>query len=310
MLQSEQELQCRPRCSTNAAYCDVCNSSGQQCSRLPRTALCQRNLQQGDESCDHQHLYVYRDRTKWRECSRGKSPMHWRLISPPLRLRAILAPNTSFNAMITTAATDTYGNTVEANFEWTFTTSASCIVAPAVTVVSPANGTCPEMAVVSAEFSQAMNPATINISTFTLTTCTLTGPSVATWLAQSPTLQQPRSPPSRPRLVLHRVQRYTATITTGVANTPGDSLAAAKGLDLHDLHLVCDYSAYRDDRNSAEQRHSDLPQYGGRQRGVRQSDEPRDHHQFNIYADSRRDERGRHSHLCCGDRYCHLYTHG
>ena len=39
---------------------------------------------------------------------------------------ASLAPSTAFTATITTSAADTFGNTLAANFVWTFTTSAAC----------------------------------------------------------------------------------------------------------------------------------------------------------------------------------------
>jgi hypothetical protein len=39
---------------------------------------------------------------------------------------AALAPNTTFNATITTGAADTFGNTLAANFLWSFTTSPTC----------------------------------------------------------------------------------------------------------------------------------------------------------------------------------------
>ena len=136
---------------------------------------------------------------------------------------ASLAPNTKFNATITTAATDTYGNTMEANFEWTFTTSTSCIVAPAVTLISPANGTCPELAVVSAEFSQAMNHATINSSTFTLT-----GPAGASVAGAVSYAAATQTATFTPTVSLAPSTTFTATIATGAANTLGNSLAAEK----------------------------------------------------------------------------------
>jgi hypothetical protein len=43
---------------------------------------------------------------------------------------ASLAPSTSFAATITTGAADMYGNTLAANFVWTFTTSATCVAPP------------------------------------------------------------------------------------------------------------------------------------------------------------------------------------
>ena len=124
---------------------------------------------------------------------------------------ASLAPNTKFTATITTAATDTYGNTMEANFEWTFTTSASCIVAPAVTVISPANGTCPELAVVSAEFSQGDEPCDHQHFYIYFDRARLE----RAWLGQSRTSRRPRPLPSLPRLVLRRVQRLLPRLPLG-----------------------------------------------------------------------------------------------
>jgi hypothetical protein len=43
---------------------------------------------------------------------------------------AALASNSSFTATITTGAADTFGNTLAANFVWTFTTSAPCPIIP------------------------------------------------------------------------------------------------------------------------------------------------------------------------------------
>src|SRR5271155_4123230 len=88
-------------------------------------------------------------------------------VTPP----AALASNTTFTAMITTGAQDQFGNSLTANFTWSFTTSPPC-PPPTVTVVTPPNGsaaTCPNSAVITATFSTAMNPTTINMTTFTLT---------------------------------------------------------------------------------------------------------------------------------------------
>lgn len=137
---------------------------------------------------------------------------------------ANLAPSTKFTAAITTGATDTYGNTTEANFVWTFTTSASCpAAAPIVTVVTPADGICPETAVVSAAFSQAMNPATINPSTFTLT-----GPGGASVAGAVTYTVATQTATFTPTVSLAPSTTFTATINTGVANTLGNPLAAEK----------------------------------------------------------------------------------
>src|ERR1700730_16058422 len=84
-----------------------------------------------------------------------------------------LALSTKYTATITTGATDTFGNTLASNFVWSFTTGATTCLSgpPTVISVTPPNGAagiCPNTVVV-ATFSEAMNPATINTTTFTLT---------------------------------------------------------------------------------------------------------------------------------------------
>lgn len=137
---------------------------------------------------------------------------------------ASLAPNTKFTATITPEVADTYGNTLEASFVWTFTTSASCPAAsPTVTLVTPRDGICPEAATVSAEFSQAMNPVTINASTFTLTgPGGASVPGTATYVAATQTATY------TPKTSLAPSTTFTATISTGVANKSGRPLAAEK----------------------------------------------------------------------------------
>jgi hypothetical protein len=135
----------------------------------------------------------------------------------------VLAPNTKFTATITTGVADTYGNTMEVNYVWTFTTSPTC-VAPTVTLVTPPVGStviCPNSPIVSASFSKAMNPATINTTTFTLTgpeNTSVTGTvtyNAATYVATF-----------TPTSALSPSTTYTATITTGVTDAVGNRLAA------------------------------------------------------------------------------------
>src|SRR4029077_8906789 len=80
---------------------------------------------------------------------------------------AVLANSTLFTATITTGAKDPAGVPLAANFVWKFTT------APPPTVISPVpvNGatSVPVNTFVSATFSEAMNAATINGATFTVT---------------------------------------------------------------------------------------------------------------------------------------------
>jgi Ice-binding-like/Bacterial Ig-like domain len=142
---------------------------------------------------------------------------------------AIFAPSntlglsTTYTATITTGATDTFGNALAADKVWMFTTSATpCTTPPTVISVTPANGVCPDTTV-TATFSEAMNPATINTTTFTLTgpggavagTVTYDVPSrVATFTQTSPPLALDTT--------------YTATITTGAQDLFGVPLASAK----------------------------------------------------------------------------------
>jgi hypothetical protein len=132
-----------------------------------------------------------------------------------------LALNTLYTATITTGAKDAFGNALASNFVWTFTTGANPCQAPTVISVTPPNattGVCPST-VVTATFSEAMNPSTINTTTFTLTgpgTTPVAG--VVTYAASTATFT-----PTNP-LALNIV--YTATITTSAIDVFGNALAS------------------------------------------------------------------------------------
>jgi hypothetical protein len=132
-----------------------------------------------------------------------------------------LALSTLYTATITTGATDAYGISLATNFVWTFTTGANPCAPPTVISVTPPNvatGICPNT-VVTATFSEAMNPATISTTTFTLTgpgTAAVTG--VVSYALSTATFT-----PSSP-LALNTL--YTATITTGAQDTFGNGLAS------------------------------------------------------------------------------------
>ncbi len=85
---------------------------------------------------------------------------------------ANLTPNTLYTATITIGATDLEGTPLAQNFVWTFTTAATPIITPP-TVIStiPANTAVdvPLNQAMGATFSEAMNPATIDSTTFSLT---------------------------------------------------------------------------------------------------------------------------------------------
>ena len=95
---------------------------------------------------------------------------------------------------------------------------------PTVTSVTPPNGStlvCPNTAIITATFSKAMNPATINTTTFTLTGAG--GTSVAGAVTYNTTTNIATFTPT---VQLAASTTFTATITTGAADTFGIPLAA------------------------------------------------------------------------------------
>lgn len=131
-----------------------------------------------------------------------------------------LALATLYTATITTGVTDDFGNHLAANFVWSFTTgltACSGVGAPTVVSDTPANGACPNTTA-TATFSEAMNPSTINATTFTL---------AGTGSAGTVTYDVPNKvatfTPSAP-LALNTM--YTATITTGAHDLLGNGLSS------------------------------------------------------------------------------------
>jgi hypothetical protein len=95
---------------------------------------------------------------------------------------------------------------------------------PTVLSVTPPAGStlvCPNVAVITATFSKAMNPATINTSTFTLTG---PGGNVTGTVAYDPATSIATFTP--PAASLTPSTTFTATITTGAQDVFGNPLAA------------------------------------------------------------------------------------
>jgi len=134
-----------------------------------------------------------------------------------------LALSTLYTATITTGAEDLNGDALANNYVWTFTTASSACVPPTVVSVAPPNGSsgiCPGTLVV-ATFSEAMNPSTINTTTFTLTA---PGPTpVAGTVTYDVSSYAATFTPTNPLAVS---TTYTATITTGAQDLAGDPLAS------------------------------------------------------------------------------------
>ncbi len=131
-----------------------------------------------------------------------------------------LAPGTLYTATITTGAEGMSGNAVASNIVWTFTTSATPCQPPAppisLTPASGSAGACPNT-VISATFPQAMTPATINSTTFTV------APGVTGTVTPDAGDKTFTFTPSG-NLALNTT--YTATITTGAEDSSGNALTS------------------------------------------------------------------------------------
>jgi Ice-binding-like/Bacterial Ig-like domain len=129
-----------------------------------------------------------------------------------------LALSTLYTATITTGAIDEQGIALASNYVWTFTTGANTCVPTVISVTPPAGSAsvCPA-SVVTATFNEAMNPLTINTTTFTLTGPGATAVTGVVTYAGSTATFTPSSP-----LALSTL--YTATITTGAQDLFGNSL--------------------------------------------------------------------------------------
>ena len=133
-------------------------------------------------------------------------------------------PTVLYTATITTGATDTFGNALASDFVWTFTTgTTTCLTGPPTVIsVTPPDisaGICPNTVVV-ATFSEAMNPATINSTTFLLAAGSTPVAGAVTY--DAPSHVATFTPTNPLALSTH----YTATITTGAQNLFGNALAS------------------------------------------------------------------------------------
>ncbi len=132
-----------------------------------------------------------------------------------------LAYNTTYTAQITTGVTSSTGTALAANYSWTFTTATA--PPPSVSAVTPLNAstTAAINTTVTATFNQTMNSSTITASTFTLTGPGNTsvqgtvsynaGTSVATFT---------------PAANLAYNTAYTATLSTSIMSSASVALSA------------------------------------------------------------------------------------
>jgi Ice-binding-like/Bacterial Ig-like domain len=139
----------------------------------------------------------------------------------------ILAPSTQFTATITMGVQNQEdpANSLAANYLWTFTTGPAADSTPPTVVstipVSAAMGA-PVNQVVSSTFSKAMNPATVNATTFTVTGPGRTAITGTVTYAASGSVAK-----FTPAAPLAYSTTYTATVTTGATDLAGNALAAS-----------------------------------------------------------------------------------
>ncbi len=131
-----------------------------------------------------------------------------------------LASNSTYRATITTQVKDLAGNSLATNYVWSFTTSQALdISSPTVQSVSPVNGST-SVALnrsLSVNFSEALDPATVTTTTFILEQGTTLIPGTVTYSGTTASFS------STNNLVSNST--YRATVTTGVKDLAGNSLA-------------------------------------------------------------------------------------
>ncbi len=134
---------------------------------------------------------------------------------------ANLANSTLYTATIMTGVKDLAGNSLAANYTFSFTTGAAAdIIAPTVGFTSPTDTSpnVPVNRILNVDFSEVMNPATITTATFTLKQGTTPVLGVVTYTGTTATFT--------PSANLANSTLYTAAITTGVKDLAGNAMAA------------------------------------------------------------------------------------
>jgi hypothetical protein len=143
---------------------------------------------------------------------------------------APLAAGTVYTATVTTGVRDTNGLALLTNFVWSFTT----VAAPTVVSTVPANGATGVglNAQVKVTFSQNMDPATIDTTTFIVKRGTVAIPGTVTYDVPS------RTAVFTPTAPLTQNQTYNATVTTGAKAFTGLGLASDYNFSFNSEQLV------------------------------------------------------------------------
>ncbi|WP_255512745.1 Ig-like domain-containing protein [Flavobacterium sp. GT3R68] len=121
--------------------------------------------------------------------------------------------NTTYTGIITTSVKDTMGNAMQVNYVWSFSTGNSII--PKVIATDPINGSTnvPLNKIITATFSQIMNPATVTPASFRVSNGTANITGAFTFSGAKVIFT--------PSAQLTANTNYTATITTAVKNSNG-----------------------------------------------------------------------------------------
>jgi hypothetical protein len=130
----------------------------------------------------------------------------------------LLAENTTYTAKITTKAKDILGNFLQLEYVWVFSTGT--LLRPVVITADPINNavSVPLNKTISATFNMAMNPATLNNTTFKVNQGTNAVAGSISYTGSTVSFI-PASP-----LLPNKI--YTVTITTGAKNSLDTAMAA------------------------------------------------------------------------------------
>ena len=134
-----------------------------------------------------------------------------------------LAPNTTLTATITTGTTDLADNTLASNYVWSFTTGVTAdTTAPMASSTNPLDSGTGVFtnSNIAATFSETVDPATCTTTTFTLGQGTTPVSGTVSCVDGTATFD--------PTNNLEASTTYTATITTGLKDLAGNTLAANK----------------------------------------------------------------------------------
>lgn len=125
---------------------------------------------------------------------------------------------TTYTGRVTTSVKDVLGNALQTDYVWSFTTVAPSV--PRIIITDPANLATgiPLNKVISASFNEAMNPATITATSFTLKNGTATVVGTITYNNNLASFT--------PTNKLAPNTTYTATITTAAKSANGIALAS------------------------------------------------------------------------------------